>query len=370
MILSLVLWAGFAHLDRTESSFSDRRFCGVSIFNAKKQDTKLKLTTLVTSILILTTACSSSKTLSSDAQEVKANVASNTSTLRFGFINSSNKAPIGPTGWAVHKGIVKPELQKLGITDVRMFGFANGPDLNEALVAGQVDIGIYGDTPALVAKASGIKTRLINQEQVGMNVWLVAKKNGPSSIAELKGQKVATSRGSYMHRYLIGLLQVSGIAQQVTVVHLLPRDAKAALERGDIAAFAAPISTGPMLVAQGFPVIDEAAKHPDLQGTSVTVVTEAFIKKHPGFPQQWNQIAARAQQEIKAYPQEYYKFHAQVSGYPIDVIKASYPVQQFPDQPFPTQGLKLLEGTKKFLVSQGLAKSDFKLADWIISEQL
>lgn len=317
-------------------------------------------------LLLLTTACNSSPTVSGEVSSTQTQDSSTTSTLRFGFISTgSGKVPTGPTGWALYQGKLKPELQKLGITDVQIVSFPNGPNLNEALVAGEVDVGIYGDAPAIVGRANGIKTRLISQEQVGLNVWLLAKKNGPRSIADLKGQKVATSRGSYMHRYLMGLLQESGIAPQVTVVHLLPGDAQAALERGEIAAYAAAIGSGPLLVSKGFPLIDEADKHPDLSGTSVTVVKEDFLTKHPNLPTRWNQIKQEAVKDIKANPEAYYKFHAEASGYPIDVVKASYPLDQFPEEPFSPKGLQLLEGTKKFLVSQKLAKADFKLTDWI-----
>jgi len=319
-------------------------------------------------LLLLTTGCNSSKTVSKEVNNTQNQRSSttSTSTLRFGFISTgSGKVPTGPTGWALHQGKLKPELQKLGITEVKIVSFPNGPNLNEAFVAGEVDVGIYGDTPAIVGRANGIKTRLISQEQVGLNVWLLAKKNGPRSIADLKGQKVATSRGSYMHRYLMGLLQESGIASQVTVVHLLPGDAQAALERGEIAAYAAAIGSGPLLLSKGFPLIDEANKYPDLPGTSVTVATEEFLSKYPNLATRWNQIKQEAVKDIKANPEAYYKFHAEASGYPIDVVKASYPLEQFPEDPFSPKGLQLLEGSKKFLVSQELAKSDFKLTDWI-----
>lgn len=38
-------------------------------------------------------------------------------------------------------------------------------------------------------------------------------------------------------------------------------------------------------------------------------------------------------------------------------------------EPYPAKGLELLEGAKKFLVSQKLAKSDFKLTDWAVTEK-
>ncbi|MBO3462568.1 ABC transporter substrate-binding protein [Aetokthonos hydrillicola Thurmond2011] len=320
-------------------------------------------------LLLLTTACSSSQPVSQaesnrNPPEVK------TSTLRLGIISSkSAKLPTGPIGWAMHQGKLLPELQKLGIKEVQTFSFPNGPNLNEALVTGELDMGIYGDTPAIVARANGLPTRLISQEQVGTNAWLVTRKNGAHSVAELKGQKVATSKGSYMHRYVIGLLQKSGVVDQVKVVHLLPNEAQAALERGDVAAIAAPTGTGPLLQSKGFPVIDEAIKHPDLPGTSVTIATEAFLAQHPDLPQKWNQIKQAAVKSIKADPEGYYKFHAQVSGYSVNVVKASLSIEQFPEEPIPAKGIQLLQGTKQFLISQKLAKSDFELKDWIVAQK-
>lgn len=319
-------------------------------------------------LVILSTACSSSPNISQAVPNIQTEAKPTTSTLRLGFISTSKtKIPTGPTGWAMQQGKLLPELQKVGITEVKTISFPNGPNLNEALVAGEIDVGIYGDTPALIAKANGTPTRLISQEQVGMNAWLLAKKNGAISVTDLKGKKVATSKGSYMHRYLIGLLQKSGVEKQVTVVHLLTNEAQSALERGDVAAIAAATGTGPLLKSKGYTVVDEAIKHPDLPGTSVTVATEAFLAKHPDLPQTWNQLKQASVKDIKANSEGYYKFHAEVSGYPLDVVKASFPLEQFPEEAIPTKGVQLLEGTKKFLVSQKLAKADFQLNDWIVS---
>jgi len=98
-----------------------------------------KLSTLAASCLLLVgTACSSNNTVSQAIPNPKPEVTPNTSTLRLGFISTNNsKAPTGPTGWAMQQGKLLPELQKLGITEVKTLSFANGPNLNEALVAGK-----------------------------------------------------------------------------------------------------------------------------------------------------------------------------------------------------------------------------------------
>jgi sulfonate transport system substrate-binding protein len=333
-----------------------------------------KVSTFVTlSALVLTTACAPTSTTSSNS-----NAAPNptpqaspsvTVTLRLGFIaTGGTKAPVGPSGWALNQGILESDLKELGISKVELVSFPNGPDLNEALVSNSVDVGIYGDTPAIVARSSGVPTRLIALEQVGLNVWFVAKREGVRSLDDLRGQKVATSRGSYLHRYLLGLLQEKGLANQVEVVHLLPKDAQGALERGDIAAYAAPIGVGPLLVAKGYPLIDEAKNSPNLRGVSVIVATQPFLEKYPELPKVWNQLRQEALQQIQANPEAYYQFNADTSKLPLEAVKASYPLDQFPSEALPVVGRELLEGTKAFLVAEKLAKTDFKLSDWIFGE--
>lgn len=320
-------------------------------------------------LLLVTAACSSTQLDANISQAAEAQASPLTSTLRLGYIaTGGTKAPSVPTGWALHEGILKQELQEEGIVDVQVVGFPNGPDLNEALVAGELDVGIYGDTPAVVAKARGVNTRLLALEQVDMNVWLVGARHGVTSLDDLKGRQVATQPGSYMHRYLIGTLKETGLTQSVTFAHLLGRDAEAALERGDIAAYAAPVGLGPLLLSKGFPLLDEADKRSNLSGTSVIVVTDDFLAKHPDLPQVWNQLRQDAVKDIQSNPEEYYKFHADVTGLPIAVVKESYPLSQFPEEPFPAKGLELLEATKSFLVTEGLAQSDYPLTNWIVGQ--
>lgn len=326
-------------------------------------------------LLLATTACSqtanqSIQVISEQAEAaVKvqnasyATIAANTSTLRIGYVGTTQ--PTGPLGWAKHKGLLERELKKLGYEQVTFTRFPNGPNLNEALVAGQLDVGFLGDTPAIVLKATGFNTRLIRITQFDVTAWLVTKKNGARSVSDLKGKIVATQKGSYMHRYLLGLLNKTKLTKETKVVHLLSTEAQSALERGDIAGYAASSDLGVFLKTQGFPVIDSSAQHQGLSGTSLIVATEGLLKRQPDFPKRFNQIITTAVKDLKANSQNYYKYHADLARYPVDVIKVSYPLKQVSEEPFPATGLKLLEGTKKFLVSENLAKSDFKLADWI-----
>lgn len=289
--------------------------------------------------------------------------------LRLGFIGPGKK-PSSATGWALQQGHLQRELAPLGFTDVVTRVFPNGPDLNEAFVAGHLDVGIYGDTPAVVARAQGFQGSLLGFDNVGLNVWLLTPRGGVKTVKELEGKVVGVALGSYMHRYVLGLLKEAGLSKAVKVVHMLPRDGEPALERGAVAAFAAPINTGPLLEARGYSVIDEAEKHPSLRGTSVIIAAPKLLAAAPGLPAAWGRARTAALQDIRRDSAAYYAFHAEASGFPVAAVKDSYPLSHFPDTAYPAEGLRLIEEVKRFLLAENLIRRDFDVAQWKIAGAL
>jgi sulfonate transport system substrate-binding protein len=284
-------------------------------------------------------------------------------TLRLGYIGPGKK-PANATGWALRQGYLQRALAPLGFNEVTTRNFPNGPDLNEAFVSGALDVGIYGDTPAIVARSRGLESQLIGFDAVGMNVWLLTPRDGVRSVKELEGKSIGVARGSYMHRYVLGLLKENGLQKSVKVIHMFPRDGEAALDQGSIAAFAAQIDVGPLLASRGYPVIDEAEKHPTLRGSSVIVASNKILSAAPGLPAAWTRARRTALQEIRRDSAAYYAFHAEVSGFPLETVKISHPLSQLPETPYPPEGMALLEEVKKFLLAENLVNRDFALAEW------
>ena len=285
--------------------------------------------------------------------------------FRLGYIGPGKK-PAYATGWALQQGLLQKELAPLGFGEVVTRVFPNGPDLNEALVAGHLDVGVYGDTPAVVARAQGFEGKLLGFDSVGMNAWLLTPRGGVSSVKELEGKVVGVALGSYMHRFVLGTLKAAGIHKKVKIVHMLPRDGAPALERASVAAFAAPNNLGPLLAEKGFPVIDEAAKHPTLLGTSVIVASPKLLAALPQFPQAWGRARAVALQEIRRDEDRYFAFHAEVSGFPEATVRASMNLSSLPEQAYPQQGMDLLAEVQRFLLGEKLIRQDFKLTQWTV----
>ncbi|WP_240418207.1 ABC transporter substrate-binding protein [Paenibacillus periandrae] len=286
--------------------------------------------------------------------------------FNYGYIGTNKlNFPGGAEGWGLYKGIIQDELKKHGITEVKLTAFPNGPDQSESLISGRLDAGSLGDTPAILARSTGAKTRLITQGATDSIGYLIAKKNGPKTLADLKGKTISIQKGSFMHRYIVGLLKEQNITD-VKFIHMLRPDAEAALSRGEVDAMTNSAIFALKQIEQGYLLLDDASKHPNLVGTSATVASEAYLKKFPDFPKIWNEARLKALKDLKSKPDEYYQFLSQLNGYSVELNKQVTPIELIKDVPFTDDGIKLLEGTKKFLVDEKLAETDFDLKQWIL----
>jgi sulfonate transport system substrate-binding protein len=282
--------------------------------------------------------------------------------LRVAYIGTGGKFN-GPEGYAYDKGKLQEWLKPAGVTSVKPVEFANGPLATQALIGGSVDIIIAGDTPQLIAKSQGVPAQAIMQNRVGINAWLIGKKNGPKTVADLAGKRVARQQASFQDRYLQGLLEQKGLKGKVQLTAMLNPQAIAALQKGALDAAAIAVVQSKGLADQGFPVLDKSDDHPDLQGTSVTTVSDSFAKEHPDVAKAFVDAHFKALELAKSQEDPYYAYQATATGVPEAVVRVWDPLSSYPTEPFTAAGTKQLQGTLDFLVAQKLAKP-FTLAGW------
>ncbi|NYD44937.1 NitT/TauT family transport system substrate-binding protein/sulfonate transport system substrate-binding protein [Actinomadura luteofluorescens] len=292
---------------------------------------------------------------------------SGSGTLRIGVIGSGagNKLTRA-VGFLDRRGELLPELKAAGITRIRVATFPNGPDLNQALAGGSLDIGQYGDTPALIGRGQGLPTRLLSLNSVRLDAAIVARKDGgPASLKDLEGKRIGVQTGSYIHRYLLGALERAGVRPK-EIIHMYTPAIIAALEKNAIDAGGLVSADQAAQEKKGYRSIDIASRdHPDLLGTSVTVVTEKYLAGHKDIVQVWQKAETRAAKVAKADWPGYTAYVAETGGYAPDISVKTTLKDQLPDEPFPAEGLKLLDGTKTFLVRQALVKKDYTLDSWL-----
>ena len=285
-------------------------------------------------------------------------------TLRIGTIGSKNQLT-SPTGYLHAKNELLPLLASAKVGAITVFTFPNGPDLNQALVGNQLDVASYGDTPALVARGAGQPTRLISQANVANDSGIVTVKGGVGSLHELEGKVIATQTGSYIHRYLLGVLADLKITPK-QIVHVYSTDTEAALEKRSVDAAAVPANYALLFQRKGYPLLELASRdRPKYLGTSATVVTETVLKNQPGIVAAWQQAQNESTKRAKANWDDYITFNTGLGAFPRDLVAKTVLPEQLPDTPFTDAGLALLNGTKDFLVAQKYVKHDFSIDDWI-----
>ena len=288
------------------------------------------------------------------------------SELRIGYTSPQGGPPSGPEGWAYKRGLMLPILKQQNISSIRFIPLPSGPNVNEALAAKAIDIAMCGDAPSITGHAAGIPAKVVAISSVGTNAYLYTAKNGPNRVEDLRGKAVGTRKGSIVGRYLLGVLAEKGLSRSVKVVQLQDSDAEAALQRGDIAAYAG--SNGPIEELRGFKIIDQARDHPHLQGAGVTLVSEAFLATHPGFPAAWNTARAAGVRDLKSHLNEYYQGLAGHAKLKVELYEKLYPARQFAEDPFTPEGIDALNRTKAFLLGQGLLKRDFNIDGWLLRD--
>ena len=176
--------------------------------------------------------------------------------------------------------------------------FDSGRDVNTAIAAGSVDLGLVGTSPAGAGIARGVPYEVIwIHDLEGENESLVVKKGrGIKSVKDLVGKKVAAPFGSTTHYSLLGAFKVSAVdPASVKVLDMQPPDMLAAWQRGDIdAGYVWEPTLKKMVDAGGEIVVTsrEMAQKGYLTG-DVAVARKAFADKYPALVVKYLQVQVR-----------------------------------------------------------------------------
>lgn len=133
------------------------------------------------------------------------------------------------------QGVLERRLGKFGIA-VKWIEFTSGPPLLEAMNAGSVDLGAVGDSPPIFAQAAGAAVVYVAGAPVNNGQAILVKPDSPlRSLADLKGKRVAFTKGSSAHNVVIAALEKAGLTYaDITPTYLSPADAGAAFARDSV----------------------------------------------------------------------------------------------------------------------------------------
>lgn len=122
---------------------------------------------------------------------------------------------------------------------IKWYEFPNAAPLLESLNANHLDAGTVGDAPLSFAVAAGATIKAIEGATSSGNAVIVAGHSSIKTVADLRGKKIATVKGSSGHNMALTALKKAGItADQVQFIYTTPAESTLALNNGSVDAVA------------------------------------------------------------------------------------------------------------------------------------
>src|SRR5438067_6354305 len=218
-----------------------------------------------------------------------------------------------------NKGYLEKEFAKDGIKVVWVQTNSSSNAL-QFLNAGSINFGSTAGSAALVAKINGNPIKSIYVYSRPEWTALVAgKDSGIARVADLKGKRVAVTRGTDPHIFLVRALLGAGLTEKdITPVLLQHADGKTALIRGDVDAWA---GLDPMMAQAE---VEEGAelffRKADANTWGILNVREAFLKEHPDIVRRVLATYEEARKYSLANYDDLKKTFMSVTKLPADVV--------------------------------------------------
>lgn len=220
--------------------------------------------------------------------------------LRIGYQKSSTLIAL-----LRQDGALEQALAPLKV-DLSWHEFTSGLPIMEALNVGKIDFSAdVADTVPVFAQAAGAKITYVAQEAASPTAQaiVVDEKSEIKSVADLKGRKVAVTKGAGSHYLLLAALSNERLSfKDITPAYLTPADGRSALAGGGVEAWvawdpflsAAQIQSGARILKDGTGVSqykryylasdDFAGRHPEVLAILFGKLRETgeWVKANPG----------------------------------------------------------------------------------------
>ena len=257
-------------------------------------------------------------------------------------------------------GWLEQEFQPQGTTVRWVFTQGSNRSL-EYLNGEAVDFGSTAGLAALLGRANGNPIKAVYIFSRPEWTALVVPKDSPiRSVAELKGKKVAATKGTDPFLFLLRSLHQFGLRRDdVQIVHLQHPDGRVALEQGKVDAWA---GLDPHMAASEL----EAGSRLIYRNLSFNTygflnVREAFARSHPGELQRVLSIYEKARRWILTHPEETAKILSEEAHLPLAVAKVQLQRTDF-SNPLPgKEHADALRAAAPILNDEGLVKQGIDL---------
>ena len=234
--------------------------------------------------------------------------------------------------------------------------FDSAPTINESFGSNRVDLVFVAEPPVIIGRSAGIDIRIVGISCSLRQEVLVRKESTIRSVANLKGKKIAVLKGSSSHYGVYQIIRAAGLRPaDITIVDMLPPDARTAFESGQVDAWAV---WPPWVEQEEIAGTGRVLPGADVKIHSILSSRGGFATEHPDLVRQAVAVLDRAKKWIIENPDEAKRIVAQELGVSIDVVAKAWPRHDFQAQITPD------------VISNIQAKSDFLFDNGIIKQKI
>jgi len=226
----------------------------------------------------------------------------------------------------------------------------------EYLAADSVDFGSSAGLAAVLSRANGNPIRSVYVYSRPEWTALVVSKDSPiTSVADLKGRKIAATKGTDPYLFLLRSLQEHGLDKNdVDIVHLQHADGRAALESGHVDAWA---GLDPhMAVSQLEANSRLLYRNVGFNTYGFLNVSERFAERSPALIATVIAAYERARQWVHAHPDEAARLQAEEAGIALEVAQLQLSRTDFANSAIGDEHRAALSAAAPILVQEDLVR--------------
>lgn len=247
--------------------------------------------------------------------------------------------------------------QSVGAASKVQWVFSQGSNRSlEYLNGGGIDFASTAGLAAVLSRANGSPIKTVYIASRPEWTALAVRKDSPiKTLADLKGHKIAATKGTDPYLFTLRSLATVGLGKHdVELVHLQHPDGRAALEKGDVDAWA---GLDPHLAASQVQAGSRLLyQNVAFNSYDVLSVTEKFAKEHPQAIAKVLEAYEKARQWARENPEPLAELLAKESGLPLEVARLQLSRTDFSNGQPGAEHVAALKAAAPILVAEELVR--------------
>ncbi|THF82232.1 aliphatic sulfonate ABC transporter substrate-binding protein [Cohnella fermenti] len=244
--------------------------------------------------------------------------------------------------------------------------FQSGPPMVEAMASNHLDFAGMGNMPPISAQAAGVDFKIISQLLSGKNnvAIIVPTDSDIKTVADLKGKKVAVTKGSNAYNFLYRVLDKAGLKESdIQEIQLQPDETQPSFEGGKVDAWAVWDPYISLNTLSGKARVLADGESEGVLSPSFQLVRSGFAEKYPELVTLYLKTLEKARLWEADNQEEAYQRYADERSIPLELVKGMQERSTMINTPVSDETIAEQQSTADFQFSLGTVRKQINVSD-------